>query len=73
MDRKDNLIPIQPTSRCGHSTALLERDRLVIYGGQQLFKQKINRRGCLSDVLLFDTLRNMWFGVQYKGTIVPAR
>ena len=73
MDRRDNLIPIQPTSRCGHSTALLGRDRLVIYGGQQLFKQKINRRGCLSDVLLFDTVGNNWYGVQYKGSIVPAR
>ncbi len=34
MDGRDNLIPINPSSRCGHSTALLDMDKMVIYGGQ---------------------------------------
>lgn len=45
----------------------------MVFGGQQLFKSKINRRNCLSDVLLFDIPKNEWYGVQYTGSIVTAR
>ena len=74
MIAKDNLTPIHiPNARCGHSANCLDSNKMIIFGGQQLFKKKINSRGCLNDVVIYNEPSATWYFVKCQGMFIQGR